>query len=456
MTTTTQLPAGAAELSRLDGQLLRPGTSGYDSARSVWNQMIDHRPALIVQCASVEDVLAAVHNARSNDLEIGVRCGGHNIAGLAVPDGGLMIDLRGLDRVTVDPIGLRARVQGGALLGALDRATQQFGLATTAGNVSHTGVGGLTLGGGMGWLARMHGLACDNVVSCTVVTADGEVVRASADEHPELFWGLRGGGGNFGIVVEFEFRLHPVGTRTLVAELTFPLDRAAGALRGWRDLAEEAPRAATLTAAISGDTATLGYVWVGNPDAGRALLPAFRSIGAPDSEFVRELSYLTLQTIDDSNEGHSFRRYWKGHYLPELSNGAIAALLDRDPSDATLPGVSLQAYGGAIAEVDDDATAFSNRHTRFEYVAGAGWTDRDEDAVRMGAARQTAAKLDPFAAGAYVNALSDEGAAGVRRAYSGAKRARLAALKDVYDPGNVFHLNHNIVPSRTGSLSGAQ
>jgi FAD/FMN-containing dehydrogenase len=299
----------------------------------------------------------------------------------------------------------------------------------------------------MGWLARMHGLACDNVVSFTVVTADGDVVRASANEHPDLFWGLRGGGGNFGIVVEFEFRLHPVGTRTLVAELTYPLDRAAGALRGWRDVAEEAPREATLTAEISGETVTLGYVWVGNPDAGRALLPAFRSIGVAESEFVRELSYLTLQTLDDSSEGHSYRRYWKGHYLPGLSNGAIAALLDRDPADATLPGVSLQAYGGAIADVDDDATAFSNRRTRFEYVAGAGWTDPDEDAIRMGAARQAAAKLDPFAAGAYVNALSDEGAAGVRRAYSSAKRARLAALKDVYDPENVFHLNHNIAPS---------
>jgi FAD/FMN-containing dehydrogenase len=447
MTTTAQLPTATASLSHLDGRVLTPGAPGYDSARSVWNQMIDHRPALIVQCASVEDVVAAVRTARDRDLEIGVRCGGHNIAGLAVPEGGLMIDLRGLDRVTVDPIGLRARVQGGAQLGALDQATQPFGLATTAGNVSHTGVGGLTLGGGMGWLARLHGLACDNVVSCTVVTADGDVLRASPDEHPDLFWGLRGGGGNFGIVVEFEFGLHAVGTRTLVAEAAFPLDRASAALRGWRDLAEEAPRAATLTAEISGDAVTLGYVWVGDPDAGRALLPALRSIGAADREVVRELSYLTLQTRDDSTEGHSYRRYWKGHYLPALSDGAIGALLDRDPADAMLPGVSLQAYGGAIAEVDDDATAFSNRRTRFEYVAGAGWTDADEDGQRMGAARQAAAKLDPFAAGAYVNALSDEGASGVRRAYSTAKRARLAAVKDVYDPDNVFHLNHNIAPS---------
>jgi FAD/FMN-containing dehydrogenase len=446
MTTTAQLVT-TIRRSRFDGQVLTPGTRGYDSARSVWNEMIDHRPKLIVRCASVDDVVTAVHAARECDLEIGVRCGGHNIAGLAVPHGGLMIDLTTLGRVTVDPVTRRARVQGGAMLGALDQATQPFGLATTAGNVSHTGVGGLTLGGGMGWLARQHGLTCDNVVSCTVVTADGVVVCASANEHPDLFWGLRGGGGNFGIVVEFELRLHPIGTRALVTELTFPLDRAAAALRGWRDLAEEAPRQATMTADISGDAVALGYVWAGDPEAGRAMLPALRSIAVPSGEVVRELSYLELQTRDDSIEGYAYRRYWKGHYLPELSDGAIGALVDRDPADATLPDVSLQAYGGAIADVDEDATAFSHRHTRFEYVAAAAWSDPGEDGLRMGAARRAAAKLDPFAAGAYVNTLSDEGASGVRRAYSEAKRARLTAVKDAYDPDNVFHLNHNIAPT---------
>src|SRR5215469_13475279 len=241
MTATAQFPATTVHRRRFDGQVLTPDTRGYDSARSVWNAKIDHRPKLIVRCASVGDVVTAVRAARERDLEIGVRCGGHNIAGLAVPDGGLMIDLTTMGRVTVDPVTRRALVQGGAMLGALDRASQRFGLATTAGNVSHTGVGGLTLGGGMGWLARQHGLTCDNIVS--------------------------------GIVVGFEFRLHPVGTRTLVAELTFPLDRAAAALRGWRDLAEEAARPATLTAGISGDAVTLGYVWAGDPEAGRAMLP---------------------------------------------------------------------------------------------------------------------------------------------------------------------------------------
>jgi FAD/FMN-containing dehydrogenase len=445
MTTTAQHPTSL--LPNFDGLVLNPGSSGYDAARSVWNGMIDHRPALIARPASVDDVVTAIRVARERDLEIGVRCGGHNIAGLSVPDGGLMIDLTGLDAVTVDPVRRRARVQGGAMLGALDRAAQRFGLATTAGNVSHTGVGGLTLGGGMGWLARRHGLTCDNVESFTVVTAAGKLVRASADERPDLFWGLRGGGGNFGIVVEFEFRLHAVGTRALVADLTFPLARAAGPMRGWRDLAAAAPRQATLTAEFSGDTVTLGYVWVGDPEAGRVLLPALRSIGEPEAEAVGELSYLALQTRDDDTEGHSFRRYWKGHYLPELTDGAIGALLDRDPTDPTVPAASLQAYGGAIADVDEGATAFSHRRTRFEYVAAARWTDPDEDNPRMSAARATAAKLNPFAAGAYVNALSDEGAAGVRRAYSAPQRARLTAVKDTYDPDNVFHLNHNIVPS---------
>lgn len=448
MTTTTHLTAPSTRSELFDGLLLTPGTAAYDSARSVWNGMIDHRPALIARCASVDDVVCAVRMARESDLEIGVRCGGHNIAGLAVPNGGFMIDLTWLNRVAVDPLMRRARVQGGALLGALDRATQPFGLATTAGNVSHTGVGGLTLGGGMGWLARQHGLSCDNVESYTVVTADGALVRASADEHPDLFWGLRGGGGNFGIVVEFEFRLHPVGTRTLLAELTFPLDRAGAALRGWRDLAADAPRQATLTAGITADTVTLGYVWVGDPEGGATLLPELRSIGNPEREDVRELSYLTLQTREDSIEGHSYRRYWKGHYLPALSDSAIAALLDRDPADATLPGVSLQAYGGAIADLDDDATAFGHRRTRFEYVGAVKWTDPEEDSLRIEAARKASSKLAPFAEGAYVNTLSDEGAAGVHRAYPEPKRTRLAAVKHAYDPDNVFHLNHNIAPRR--------
>ena len=254
----------------IQGSVLEPGDPGYDEARAVWNGMIDRRPRYIVRCAETADVVAAVRYAGDLGLEIGIRCGGHGIVGHAVPDDGLMIDLRPMGAVTVDPLSRRARVQGGALLGALDRASQAHGLATTAGNVSHTGVGGLTLGGGMGWLARRHGLTCDNVVSFELVTANGDRLHVDADSHPDLYWALRGGGGNFGVVTEFEFALHPEPGQAISAELLFPLegDSAAAAMRRWRDLSGDAPREATFTATISAETVSLGLVWVGDPVVG--------------------------------------------------------------------------------------------------------------------------------------------------------------------------------------------
>jgi FAD/FMN-containing dehydrogenase len=433
--------------ARLEGQVLRPGDVGYDQARSVWNAMVDHHPRLIVRCAGIGDVATAVRYARDHDLEIGVRCGGHNITGHAVPDGGLMIDLTALNRVRVDPARRLAWVQGGALLGSLDRATQAYGLATTAGNVSHTGVGGLTLGGGMGWLARRHGLTCDNVVSYELVTAAGELVRASEAENPDLYWGLRGGGGNFGIVTQFEFRLHPVGTQALSVGLEFPIEDAARVLRGWRDLSLAAPRSATFEASVGAERARVGYVWVGDPHQGRRLLDSLRALGRPVSTEIKELSYLELQTRDDSPQGHALRRYWKGHYFRQLDDAAISTMVSH-PSDDLQPGFSLQAYGGAIAEIPDNDSAFSQRGTAFEFVAAARWSDPAEDHARIDAARTFANRLDRFASGAYVNVLTDEGAAGVRRAYPAAKLARLVALKDIYDPDNAFHLNHNIAPSQ--------
>jgi FAD/FMN-containing dehydrogenase len=425
--------------------MLTPGDPGYDQARTVWNAMIDRRPRIIARCASAADVAAAVRTARDLGLEIGVRCGGHSVLGLAVPGDGLMIDLTPMGGVRVDPARRRALVQGGALLGALDRAAQRHGLATTAGNVSHTGVGGLTLGGGMGWLARQHGLACDNVISCQVVTADGRLVHASRTEHPDLYWALRGGGGNFGVVAEFEFALHPAGTQALIAEHTFAPDQAPAALRAWRDLAAGAPRPATFTASVRDGQVTAGFVWAGDPRAGRRHARQLGALGEPLTRHVAGISYLALQRREDTTRGYAQRRYWKGHYLRALPDGAIDALLARTD---TSPNVSLQAYGGAITDVPDDATAFSHRDTAFEYVAATSWTDPAEDQARIAAARRCAAAIAPFAHGAYVNTLSDEGADGVRRAYPPHKLARLVAVKDAYDPGNTFHLNQNIPPSR--------
>jgi FAD/FMN-containing dehydrogenase len=423
--------------------ILRPGEDGYDQASQVWNAMVDRRPALIVRCRETRDVVEAVALARDEGLEIGIRCGGHSVVGHAVPEGGLMIDLTPMGGVRVDPERRRAWVQGGALLSALDAASQPYGLATTAGNVSHTGVGGLTLGGGMGWLARQHGLSCDTVVSFTVVTAAGDVVRASADENAELFWGLRGGGGNFGVVTEFEFQLPHTGTQALSVELDFAAAGAAAAFARWRDLSATAPRTATYAATVMAGVVTLGLVWVGDPDDGRAHARALESLGPSLGRRVVELSYVDLQRREDTSKAHALRRYWKGHYVRELPDAAIEVLLAHDP----LVAASLQAYGGAIADVPDDATAFSQRGTMFEYVCAARWTDPAEDAARIATARICAGRLEPFASGVYVNVLGDEGEAGVRRAYPAAKLARLTALKDAVDPDNVFHLNQNIRPT---------
>jgi FAD/FMN-containing dehydrogenase len=467
------ISTGRVDIGRLrrsvDGQVMLPGDDGYDSGRALWNAMVDRRPAVVVRCASSADVAAAIEFSRINDLEVGVRCGGHSVLGISVPDGGLLIDLSGLRAVRVDPDARRARVQGGALLGDLDRAAQHFGLATTAGNVSHTGVGGLTLGGGMGWLARRFGLACDNVASCEVVTADGATLRVSESQHEDLFWGLRGGGGNFGVVTEFEFRLHEVGTSALLTDHTFDPAKARPAMRRWRDLlAEGVPAQATPVAwagtmADSPDVpaplrnrgvASLGFVWVGDTDESAQLMRRVAGFGAPLAKRVEDLSYLRLQTLDDEWHRPGLRRrYFKGHYLPELSDEAIDAFLSRGEADpavdpARLPSGSFQGYGGAIAARSDDDSAFSHRNALVEFVASTAWTDPAEDDQRIMAARRYGAALEPFASGVYVNTLSDEGEAGVRRAYPAGKLARLAALKRRYDPDNVFHLNQNIRPDQ--------
>jgi FAD/FMN-containing dehydrogenase len=379
-----------------------------------------------------------------------------------------------MNAVRVDPADQRATVQGGSLLRNLDRAAEPHGLATTAGNVSHTGVGGLTLGGGMGWLARQFGLACDNVASYTVVTADGEILRATAQENPDLFWGLRGGGGNFGIVTEFEFRLHPLAHTALEVDRFFEPADATAALRAWRDLLPDAPREATLVAnatTVAADdpllperlrgrpVVSVGFVWVGELEAGHRYLERFRETGRAIAERVEETSYVALQSSGDEVHHHGTRRYMKDHYLTELSDAAIAAFISRGVADPTaadqdwtsLPSGGFQAYGGAIAETGDEESAFSHRTALIEWGGSARWHDPAEDAQRIADARAYGAAMEPFATGVYVNTLVDEGDAGVRRAYGPAKLARLAELKRRYDPENVFHLNSNIRPAQTAA-----
>jgi FAD/FMN-containing dehydrogenase len=455
------------------GEIVEPGDTAYAAHRELWNAMVDRRPALIARCTSAADVAAAIRHGRDAGLEIGVKCGGHGVLGLAVPEGGLMIDLTPMGDVRVDPAQRRAWVQGGALLRALDRATDPHSLATTAGNVSHTGVGGLTLGGGMGWLARQFGLGCDNVESYTLVTADGETVRATATENPDLFWGLRGGGGNFGVVTEFEFRLHPTTGQALLADLYFDAsDRAArSAVQAWRDLLPDAPREATLTsdtmtageqpflpARLHGrPIVTVGFVWVGEMAEARRYLETFRGIARtapPVAERVDEMRYIDLQSIGDERHHHGLRRYSAGHYLTDLSDAAIDAYLacgtragGPEPDRSQMPGGGFQAYGGAIAEVGQGESAFSYRDTLVEFFAGTTWADPAQDTTRMGGARAYGLALEPFSSGTYVNVIADPGDGEVGRAYRSDHLARLGDLKRKYDPDNVFHLNQNIKPA---------
>jgi FAD/FMN-containing dehydrogenase len=461
-------PTAPTSIPGFAGELVRPGDEGYDRHRVVWNAMADRRPTLIARCTSADDVAAAVRFGRAHDLEIGVRCGGHGILGFAVPEQGLMIDLTPIGHVRVDPERRRAYVGGGALLGTLDRATEPFGLATTAGNISHTGVGGLTLGGGMGWLGRRFGLSCDNVETYTVVAVDGETVRASATEHPDLFWGLRGGGGNFGVVTEFEFRLHPISHEVLMVDLLFDAADALEPLRRWSGLLAETPREANMTADVftspddpsmpaelrGRSAVSIGFVWVGDMAAARKWLDVVRGVGRPLAEEVQRMRYLDIQTRFDAANAHGIRRYSKDHYFAEVTDGTLEAFLSRgvpagvsDADILRLPSGGIQQFGGAIADIPDGDSAFSHRDAILEWGGGTRWTDPAEDEWRLTAARAYGAAIEPFASGSYVNSLSDVGEAETSRAYRPEKLANLRELKRAWDPDNVFHLNQNVPPS---------
>jgi FAD/FMN-containing dehydrogenase len=444
------------------GALLHPGEEGYEEARRVWNGAIDRHPALIARCAGADDVVEAMRFARERELPVTVRGGGHAVAGHAVCDGGLMIDLSLMKAVEVDPEARTARAAGGLLWRELDAATQQHGLATTGGIISHTGIGGLTLGGGFGHLMRRHGLTVDNLLAVELVTADGERLRVDAASEPELFWGLRGGGGNFGVATAFEYRLHPVGPLVLGGPMFWGLDDAPAVLRVLRELAPAAPDELGISISIMPappmpflapeqfGKPVIGLVlaWMGDFAAGERAIAPLREVGRPLADVVRPVPYLALQSMLDGGAPHGRHYYWKAHRLPALSDATIDVFCER-ASAFTSPFAQINgwAVGGAVSRVDPDATAVGERETGFELSFAVGWPPSDPDGERHRAwSRAGSEALRGESAGIYANFISDEGSAGVEAAY-GARLARLTAVKDRYDPDNVFRHNANIPPS---------
>ncbi|MGY1679319.1 FAD-binding oxidoreductase [Geodermatophilus sp. SYSU D01176] len=466
------VPSGAVHATawarlraRFRGALLRPGEEGYDDGRRVWNGAVDRRPAGIARCAGADDVTTAVRFAREHDLPVAVRGGGHSIAGHGVCDGGLTIDLSPMKGLRVDPAARTARAAGGVLWGEFDRATQPFGLATTGGIISSTGIGGLTLGGGLGHLMRRHGLTVDNLRAVDLVTADGTRLHVDADSEPELFWGLRGGGGNFGVVTAFEYDLHPVGPMLLGGPLFWPLSEAGRVLRVLRDYAPEAPDALGITVGMASapptpftppdrfGTPALGLVlvWAGDPAEGEQAIAPLRRIATPFADGIRPTPYLALQSMLDGGAPHGRHYYWKAHRLPVLADAVIDVLLER-MNAMTTPFAQINgwAVGGAVGRVDPSATAVGDREVGFELSLTVGWPPADPDGERHRQwVRDGWSALQPYSSGVYANFVSDEGAAGVRAAY-GDRIPRLTALKDRYDPTNVFRQNANIPPTEGG------
>ena len=445
------------------GQLLVPAQPGYDDARRVFNAMIDRRPAVIARCANTADVVVAVETARERGLVPAVRCGGHSVAGLSTCDDGILIDLSGLKSIAVDPETRTARAGGGVLWGEFDAATQEHGLHAPGGRVTTTGLGGFTTGGGYGWSSSKHGLACDNLISAEVVLADGSVVRASEHEHAELFWGIRGGGGNFGIVTEFEFRLHPLGPIVLAGLAMFPIERAPEVLRGWRDCADVAPdelstACVMLTAPpepfvppeLHGKPVLgMAALYVGDAEAGAEVVRPLKELG-PVVDHIAQMPYTAFQAALDPLAPWGVRSYWRGEYMRELSDAAIDTFLAR-AVDLTTVGAPLSQMiifriGQGVEAVPDEATAFSHRDARYLFHPISVWTDPADDGRMIAAGRAFAAAMRPFSTGAsYLNFTPEPDR--VRDAYGDAKYARLVALKDNYDPANLFRLNQNIRPS---------
>ena len=438
---------------QLRGGLLRPGDGGYDEARKVWNGMTDRRPGIIVQCAGAADVMAAVNLAREHGVLVAVRGGDHSVAGHSVCDGGMMIDLSRMRSVRVDPARRRARAEGGARWRDFDHETQAFGLATTGGTNSDTGIGGLTLGGGLGWLAGKYGLACDNLVSADVVTADGRLLTASVTENEDLFWGLRGGSGNFGVVTSFEYQLHPVGT-VLGGMVIHPFERARDVLRLYRDFSGAIPDelntvGALLTAPEGFRVAAIAVCYNGSLEEGEKVLRPLREFGPPLVDQVGPMPYPVVQSMMDATFPRGRQYYWKASLINRISDGAIDAMIASfaaAPSPHTVVG--FQQLGNAANRVGEDETAFSHRDARYDFLMLAGWEGASGADANIRWTRDLYEAMLPFLhGGLYVNAVTEDAPQGIKEEYRPRTYDRLMVLKRKYDPLNLFRLNPNINPT---------
>lgn len=437
--------------SALRGRLFGPGDAGYDDARKVFNAMIDRRPDVIVRPADAEDIRRAVNFARENDLPVSIKGGGHNVAGNAVGARGLMLDCSGMKNVQVDAERRVALAGAGALLADLDVATQAHGLATPLGVVSVTGIAGLTLGGGIGWLNGKHGLACDNVLAADIVTSDGRLLTASPDQHTDLYWAIRGGGGNFGVVTSFTYRLHPVG-QVLAGALSFPAERTREVLGFYPGFAASCPDELSMSASLGCDTSGrpvfgIGVCWSGGHDEAELALRPLRDLG-PDVDAVVPTDYGVWQSAHDGGFPPGRHHYWKSSFLTDLTADAIDVLLQfAAEMPSTASGIGMQQLHGVAARVPPAATAFPHRRSQSELLILAQWSNPAETERHVGWARAFFEAMQPFAAsGVYVNDLGQEGEERVRAAY-GANYDRLAAVKAAYDPINLFRSNQNVRPT---------
>jgi FAD/FMN-containing dehydrogenase len=433
------------------GTIHLPGEDGYDAARQVWNAMIDRRPAAIVGAAGIADVMATVRFGGERGLPVAIRCGGHNVAGSAVGDGGIVIDLASFKSVRVDPAKRRVRAGGGVLWGEYDRETQAFGLASPGGAVSTTGIAGLTLGGGYGYLSRRYGMACDNLLSATVVTASGKLVTASADSHPDLFWALRGGGGNFGVVTEFEFQLHPV-RYPVGGMIAFPFEMSKTVLQRFRDLSLEASDDLVLMAAImpapdGGKTVGVVMSHTGTDEEGERAIRPIRELGSVLMDTIGRMPYCAMQRQIDLSYPKGRRHYWKSAFLKGLTDDVIDLMIETvSASPSPMNTVLVEAHGGAVARVANDATAFGHRDAKFNLSILGISENPAIDAEQMAWARQGWQKIRPYSTGGtYVNYLSE--GEDVHSAYSDARFQRLTAIKAQCDPANLFRFNQNIPPA---------